>query len=335
MSPVSSDELVARIKALANERNAVILSHNYERPEVQDVADFVGDSLGLSREAAKTTADVIVFCGVHFMAETAAILSPDKTVLLPDLAAGCSLAETITADQLRAWKAEHPGAIVVSYVNTSAAVKAESDYCCTSGNAVEIVNSIPAEKEILFLPDLFLGAHVRRVTGRQNMHIWLGECHVHAGITPQSLARQRADHPTAELLVHPECGCATSVVEAMSAGAIPSDGMHVLSTEGMIRRPGESASREFIVATETGILHRLRRANPDKTFFAASDRAECQYMKMTTLPKVLDALEKTQYRITVPPEIAARARLALERMVAVGGNAPRQLAGVAGFDPGE
>ena len=335
MSPVSSDELVARIKALANERNAVILSHNYERPEVQDVADFVGDSLGLSREAAKTTADVIVFCGVHFMAETAAILSPDKTVLLPDLAAGCSLAETITADQLRAWKAEHPGAIVVSYVNTSAAVKAESDYCCTSGNAVEIVNSIPAEKDILFLPDLFLGAHVRRVTGRQNMHIWLGECHVHAGITPQSLARQRADHPTAELLVHPECGCATSVVEAMSAGAIPSDGMHVLSTEGMIRRPGESASREFIVATETGILHRLRRANPDKTFFAASDRAECQYMKMTTLPKVLDALEKTQYRITVPPEIAARARLALERMVAVGGNAPRQLAGVAGFDPGE
>ena len=335
MSPVSSDELVARIKALANERNAVILSHNYERPGVQDVADFVGDSLGLSREAAKTTADVIVFCGVHFMAETAAILSPDKTVLLPDLAAGCSLAETITADQLIAWKAEHPGAIVVSYVNTSAAVKAESDYCCTSGNAVEIVNSIPAEKEILFLPDLFLGAHVRRVTGRQNMHIWLGECHVHAGITPQSLARQRADHPTAELLVHPECGCATSVVEAMSAGAIPSDGMHVLSTEGMIRRPGESASREFIVATETGILHRLRRANPDKMFFAASDRAECQYMKMTTLPKVLDALEKTQYRITVPPEIAARARLALERMVAVGGNAPRQLAGVAGFDPGE
>ena len=335
MSPVSSDELVARIKALANERNAVILSHNYERPEVQDVADFVGDSLGLSREAAKTTADVIVFCGVHFMAETAAILSPDKTVLLPDLAAGCSLAETITADQLIAWKAEHPGAIVVSYVNTSAAVKAESDYCCTSGNAVEIVNSIPAEKEILFLPDLFLGAHVRRVTGRQNMHIWLGECHVHAGITPQSLARQRADHPTAELLVHPECGCATSVVEAMSAGAIPSDGMHVLSTEGMIRRPGESASREFIVATETGILHRLRRANPDKTFFAASDRAECQYMKMTTLPKVLDALEKTQYRITVPPEIAARARLALERMVAVGGNAAQPLVGVAGLDPGE
>jgi quinolinate synthase len=328
-------ELVSLIKSLAKERNAVILAHNYERPEVQDVADFVGDSLGLSREAAKTSADVIIFCGVHFMAETAAILSPTKTVLLPDLAAGCSLAETITADQLRAWKAEHPGAVVVSYVNTTAAVKAESDYCCTSGNAVEIVNSIAADKEILFLPDLFLGAHVRRVTGRENIHVWLGECHVHAGITPLSLARQRAEHPDAELLVHPECGCATSVVEAMSAGAIPSDGVQVLSTEGMIRRPTESANREFIVATETGILHRLRKANPDKTFFAASDRAECQYMKMTTLPKVLNSLEKMQYRITVPPEVAKKARLALERMVAVGGGSQQPLAGVAGFDPGE
>jgi quinolinate synthase len=336
MSAVIENGLHGRIKALARERSAVILAHNYERPEVQDVADFVGDSLGLSREAAKTAADVIVFCGVHFMAETAAILSPAKTVLLPDLAAGCSLADTITADQLRAWKADHPGAIVVSYVNTSAAVKAESDYCCTSGNAVEIVNSIPAEHEILFLPDLFLGAHVRRVTGRANIHVWLGECHVHAGITPFSLAQRREEHPGAELLVHPECGCATSVVEAMSAGAIPSDGVHVLSTEGMIRRPAESDNHEFIVATETGILHRLRRANPDKTFYAASDRAECQYMKMTTLPKVLHSLEALQHRVMVPDEIAARARKALERMVAVGGTAaPRPLAGVAGFDPGE
>jgi len=336
MVATSPNGLQERIKALAKERNAVILAHNYERPEVQDLADFVGDSLGLSREAAKTGADVIVFCGVHFMAETAAILSPRKTVLLPDLASGCSLADTINADQLRAWKAEYPGAVVVSYVNTTAAVKAESDYCCTSGNAVEIVNSIPAYKEILFLPDLFLGAHVRRVTGRQNFHVWLGECHVHAGITPLSLARQRAEHPGAELLVHPECGCATSVVEAMSAGSIPSDGVQVLSTEGMIRRPGESGNKEFIVATETGILHRLRRANPDKTFYAASDRAECQYMKMTTLPKVLASLELMQHRITVPDDVAARARLALERMVAVGGNAPHQpLAGVAGFDPGE
>jgi quinolinate synthase len=324
-----------RIRALASERNAVILAHNYERPEVQDVADFVGDSLGLSREAAKTSADVIVFCGVHFMAETAAILSPRKTVLLPDLAAGCSLADTITADQLRAWKAEHPGAVVVSYVNTSAAVKAESDYCCTSGNAVEIVNSIPADKEILFLPDFFLGAHVRRVTGRENFHVWLGECHVHAGITPMSLARQREQHPGAELLVHPECGCATSVVEALSAGAIAGDGVQVLSTEGMIRRPAESSSREFIVATETGILYRLRRANPDKTFHAASERAECQYMKMTTLPKVLHSLEAMQHRITVPDDIAEKARRALERMVSIGGSAPRQFAGAVGFDPGE
>ena len=331
MSVATSEGLGYRIKELARERNAVILAHNYERPEVQDVADFVGDSLGLSREAAKTSADVIVFCGVHFMAETAAILSPAKTVLLPDLAAGCSLADTIDADQLRAWKAEHPGAVVVSYVNTTAAVKAESDYCCTSGNAVEIVNSIPAEQEILFLPDFFLGAHVRRVTGRENMHIWLGECHVHAGITPLSLNRQRSEHPGAELLVHPECGCATSVVEAMSAGAISSEGVQVLSTEGMIRRPSESK----IVATETGILHRLRRANPDKTFFAASDRAECQYMKMTTLPKVLHSLEALVHRITVPEDIAQKARKALERMVAVGGSAPRSLAGVAGFDPGE
>src|SRR6188508_1879793 len=228
------EELQDEIRKLARTRNAVILAHNYERPEVQDVADFVGDSLGLSREAAKTDADTIVFCGVHFMAETAAILSPTKRVLLPDLAAGCSLAATIDADQLRVWKDEHPGAVVVSYVNTTAEVKAESDYCCTSGNAVEIVNSIPADKEILFLPDMFLGAHVRRVTGRQNFHVWLGECHVHAGITPLSLARQRAEHPGAELLVHPECGCATSVVEAMSAGSIPSDGVQVLSTEGMI-----------------------------------------------------------------------------------------------------
>jgi quinolinate synthase len=325
-------DLQARIKSLARERNAVILAHNYERPEVQDVADVVGDSLGLSREAARTDADIIVFCGVHFMAETAAILSPRKTVLLPDLAAGCSLADTITAGQLIEWKGEHPGAVVVSYVNTSAAVKAESDYCCTSGNAVEVVNSIPLEKEILFLPDLFLGAHVRRVTGRQNLHVWMGECHVHAGITPSSLAGQRAAHPQAEVLVHPECGCATNVLEAMSAGAIDPEGVQILSTEGMIRRPPESPRREFIVATETGILHRLRRANPDKTFYAASDRAECQYMKMTTLPKVLRSLERTEHRITVPDDVAARARQALERMVAIGGNAPTHL---AGFDPGE
>jgi quinolinate synthase len=324
--------LARDVRRLAAERHAVILAHNYERPEVQDVADFVGDSLGLSREAAKTDAEVIVFCGVHFMAETAAILSPAKTVLLPDLAAGCSLADTIDGPRLRAWKAEHPGAVVVSYVNTSAEVKAESDYCCTSGNAVDIVNSIPADREILFLPDLFLGAHVRRVTGRANVHVWMGECHVHAGITPGSLERQRAEHPGAEILVHPECGCATNVVEAVSAGAIPAEGVQILSTEGMIQRPARSRQREFIVATETGILYRLRRANPDKTFYAASDRAECQYMKMTTLPKVRRSLERLEHPIRVPAEIADRARLALKRMVAVGGPS-RPVA--AGVDPGE
>src|SRR5687767_8108583 len=258
--------LSAEIKELARARNAVILAHNYERPEVQDVADFVGDSLGLSREAAKTEADVIVFCGVHFMAETAAILSPGKTVLLPDMAAGCSLAATIDAAQLRAWKAEHPGAVVVSYVNTTAEVKAESDYCCTSGNAIEIVHSIPADTEILFLPDMFLGAHVRRMTGRENIHVWMGECHVHAGIDPEHIALQRAAHPGAEFLIHPECGCATNVVEAVSAGDVDPTGVQILSTEGMIRRPAESDAETFIVATEVGILHRLRKANPTKRF---------------------------------------------------------------------
>jgi quinolinate synthase len=333
----SISDLHQRIQTLARERNAVILAHNYERPEVQDVADYVGDSLGLSREAAKSSADIIVFCGVHFMAETAAILSPRKIVLLPDLGAGCSLAATINAEQLRAWKAEYPGAVVVSYVNTSAEVKAETDYCCTSGNAVEIVESIPADREVLFLPDLFLGAHVRRVTGRKNMHLWMGECHVHAGITPQSLDAQRAEHPDAEVLVHPECGCSTNVVEAMSAGAIRPDGVHILSTEGMIRRPAQSQATEFIVATETGILHRLRRANPDKLFIAASARAECEYMKVTTMPKVLRSLERLEHRIVVPSEIADRARLALERMVAIGGQPGRGAAGLApsGEDPGE
>src|SRR5471030_1396396 len=233
-------ELQEEIKRAAHERNAVILAHNYELPEVQDVADVVGDSLGLSREAAKTTADVIVFCGVHFMAETAAILSPAKSVLLPDLAAGCSLAATINAAELRRWKAEHAGAVVVSYVNTTAEVKAESDYCCTSGNAVEVVNSIPADQEILFLPDMFLGAHVRRLTGRKNMHVWMGECHVHAGIDPEDIRLQRAAHPGAEFLIHPECGCATSVVEAVSAGDIDPVGVQILSTEGMIKRPKSS-----------------------------------------------------------------------------------------------
>jgi quinolinate synthase len=322
--------LQADIRALARERNAVILSHNYQRPEIQDVADYVGDSLGLSREAARTDAQTIVFCGVHFMAETAAILSPDKTVLLPDLAAGCSLAATIDAHQLRAWKAEHPGAVVVSYVNTTAEVKAESDYCCTSGNAVEIVNSIPPEKEILFLPDLYLGAHVRRVSGRGNIHVWMGECHVHAGIDPEHINLERMSHPDAEFLIHPECGCATAVVEAISAGDVDSANAHILSTEGMIRRPAQSEADEFIVATEVGILHRLRRENPTKRFIPANRAAVCAYMKVTTLPIVKRSLERMEHRITVAPDVAAKARLAIERMVATG--APAQA--VTG-DPGE
>lgn len=325
--------LAAEIRALAKAKHAVILAHNYERPEIQDVADYVGDSLGLSREAAKTDAEVIVFCGVHFMAETAAILSPQKTVLLPDLAAGCSLASTIDADQLRTWKAEHPGAIVVAYVNTTAEVKAESDYCCTSGNAVDVINAIPADREILFLPDMFLGAHVRRETGRDNIHVWMGECHVHAGIDPEHISRTRAQHPGAEFLIHPECGCATSVVEAMSAGAVDPDNAHILSTEGMIKRPSQTHHDTFIVATEIGILHRLRRENPTKHFIAANDRAQCSYMKVTTLPKVRDALLYMQHRITVPEGVAARARTAIERMVSIGGNS-----GVSPFgpeDPGE
>jgi quinolinate synthase len=330
-------ELQSQIRDLARVRNACILAHNYQRPEVQDVADFVGDSLGLSREAARTPAGVIVFCGVHFMAETAAILSPDKTVLLPDMAAGCSLASTIDADQLRAWKAEHPGAVVVSYVNTSAAVKAESDYCCTSGNAIEVVNSIPAERDILFLPDMFLGAHVRRMTGRKNIHVWMGECHVHAGIDPENIRHQRSLHPDAEFLIHPECGCSTSVLEAMSAGDVDPAGVQILSTEGMISRPASSDSDEFIVATEVGILHRLRRENPGKRFFAANERASCAYMKVTTLPKILRSLELNRFEVTVPPEIAARARGAIDRMVAIGGNAKQPLSPDPDFgvDPGE
>ena len=336
---VPREELVAQlqgeIKELARKRNAVVLAHNYQRAEVQDVADFVGDSLGLSREAARTKADVIVFCGVHFMAETAAVLSPSKTVLLPDLAAGCSLASTIDAEQLRAWKAEHPGAVVVSYVNTTAEVKAESDYCCTSGNAVDIVNSIPADREILFCPDMFLGAHVKRMSGRDDIRVWMGECHVHAGIDPENIRLQRRLHPQAEFLIHPECGCSTSVLEAMSAGDIDAEGVQILSTEGMIKRPALSAASEFIVATEVGILHRLRRENPSKRFVAANERASCAYMKVTTLPKVKRALERLEHRITVPEEIAGRARLAIERMIAIGGQHPLSPVPETTVDPGE
>ena len=306
-----------RIDELRRERNAVILAHNYQLPDVQDAADFVGDSLGLSQQAAATDADVIVFCGVHFMAETAAILSPEKVVLLPDLEAGCSLAGTITADQLRQWKAQHPGAVVVSYVNTTAEVKAESDYCCTSSNAEAVVRAIPEDREILFCPDMFLGAHVERLTGRR-MHIWMGECHVHAGIDPDGLAAKRRAHPSAELLIHPECGCTSSTLYRMSSGDLRGPATVVTSTEGMVRRAVASPANTFIVATEVGIMHRMAQQAPGKRFLAASDDAVCHFMKRITLDKVLTSLERLAPRVTVEPAVAGRARRAIERMLAVG-----------------
>jgi quinolinate synthase len=317
MAVATEGLLAEEIRELRHDRNALILAHNYQRDEVQDVADFVGDSLGLSRRAAETDAEVIVFCGVHFMAETAAVLAQGQKVLLPDLDAGCSLAASITADELRAWKSEHPGAVVVSYVNTSAAVKAESDYCCTSSNAVEIVKRIPQDREILFCPDLFLGSHVERVTGRK-MHVWLGECHVHAGIRGSQLAAQRAAHPSAEVLVHPECGCTTSALYEAGRGDYAGATV-VTSTEGMVRHAESSEADTFIVATEIGVMHRMRQLAPEKTFLAANPDAICPYMKMITLEKVRDSLRDLKHEITVPPEIARKARLAINRMVEVSG----------------
>jgi quinolinate synthase len=309
------------VRSLAEARNAVILAHNYELPEIQDVAHYVGDSLGLSQQAAKAEQDVIAFCGVHFMAETASILSPDKTVLLPDLGAGCSLADSITADQLRAWKAKHPRAVVVMYVNTTAEVKAETDYCVTSANAVHVVEHIYREHgedtEILFGPDMFLGAFVEKRTGRK-MHVWDGECHVHAGIRPRDIGEMRAAHPGADFLIHPECGCSTSVMEYVAAGDVDPEGVHLLSTGGMLDYarsavPGSTA----IVATETGMLHPLREAAPDVTFLPANRAAVCQFMKMITLPKLRDALRDMSPQVSVPADVAERARLPIERMVAI------------------
>ncbi|MGH2916107.1 MAG: quinolinate synthase NadA [Solirubrobacteraceae bacterium] len=316
--------LSAEVRALAGERGAVILAHNYQLPEIQDVADYVGDSLGLSQQAAAADAETIVFCGVHFMAETASILCPDRRVLIPDLDAGCSLADSITAAQLRDWKVEHPGAIVVMYVNTSAEVKAESDYCCTSANAVAVVQRVRAvhgdDVEILFGPDMFLGRYVERTLGRA-MHVWDGECHVHAGIRPDDIAAVRAEHPGAEFLIHPECGCSTSVMEYVAAGDLEADGVHMLSTNGMLARAQaleeRGATGVAIVATETGMLHPLRQAAPGVSFIAANEAASCRFMKMITLRKLHDALRGGVHEVQVPAEIADRARLAIERMVAI------------------
>ena len=317
--PANTAELQDEVRRLARRRNAVILAHNYQVPEVQDVADIVGDSLGLSRAAARTEAEVILFCGVHFMAETAAILNPGKRVLLPDLEAGCSLADTIDADQLRAWKARHPGAVTVTYVNTSAEVKAESDWCCTSGNARHVIEAIPADRPILFAPDMFLGTYLERITGR-SMHVWPGECHVHAGIRPADLEAARQEHGDADLLVHPECGCASSCMYYAASGDLDGGRVHVLSTEEMVRHASRSPRKSFVVATEIGILHRLGKEVPDsdKRFYAVSERAVCRYMKKITLPKLLRALRDDVYEVAVPEPVASRAQVALERMVSVG-----------------
>jgi len=322
LSPDEVRELQAQVRALAAERDAVILAHNYQRPEVQDVADYVGDSLGLSQQAARTDAAVIAFCGVHFMAETASILCPDKRVLIPDPDAGCSLADSITPEQLRSWQARHPGAVTVMYVNTTAEIKALTDYCVTSSNAVAVVEHILRERgadtEILFGPDMFLGAYVEGQIGRP-MHVWDGECHVHAGIRPRDIERVRAEHPGADFLIHPECGCSTSVMEYVGAGDVDAQGVHMLSTGGMLQyareaRPGSTA----IMATETGMLHPLRMAAPDVDFIAANERASCRYMKMITLPKLRDCLRDGTGEVKVPEEVAVRARVPIERMVAIG-----------------
>jgi len=306
------------VRRLAKERDAVLLAHNYQLPAIQDIADHTGDSLALSRIAAASDAATIVFCGVHFMAETAKILSPHKTVLIPDARAGCSLADSIDAAQLRAWKAEHPGAVVVSYVNTTAEVKAETDICCTSSNAVEVVRSIPADREVLFLPDQFLGAHVRRETGRENLHVWAGECHVHAGINGPELAARAAANPDADLFVHPECGCATSALYLAGEGIVPSSQVKILSTGDMVTEARATKARSVLVATEVGMLHQLRRAAPEIDFRAVNERASCRYMKMITPAALLRSLREGRDEVDVDPAIAERARGAVRRMIEIG-----------------
>lgn len=312
MLAIDFKEQVLRLK---KERNAVILAHNYQVPEIQDVADFVGDSLALSRNAANTKADLIVFCGVNFMAETASIICPDKKVLIPDLEAGCSLASTINSDELAAWKSEHPDAVVVSYVNTTADVKALSDYCCTSSNAVKVVNSIPADRKVLFLPDMFLGSYVAEVTKRKGMYIWPGECHVHAGIRAEDINKMLSTLKNADFLVHPECSCTSSTMYHMAKGDLQKG--HVLSTEGMMKHARESSAKQFVIATETGILYRMKKENPDKEFIPVKQDAVCRYMKKITLDKVYESLVHNVYEVKVPKATADKARVAIERMLAI------------------
>ncbi|MFW0787134.1 quinolinate synthase NadA [Gordonia sp. CPCC 206044] len=313
-----TEEWADEVRRLARARNATLLAHNYELPAIQDVADHVGDSLALSRIAAEVDSDEIVFCGVHFMAETAKILSPEKRVLIPDARAGCSLADSITADDLRAWKADFPDAVVVSYVNTTAEVKGLTDICCTSSNAVDVVASIDADRDVLFLPDQFLGAHVKRETGRDNIHIWAGECHVHAGINGDELTEQAQSHPDADLFIHPECGCATSALYLAGEGAVPDGRVKILSTGGMIDAARETGATQVLVATEVGMLHQLRKAAPGIDFQPVNDRASCPYMKMITPAALLRALREGRDEVHVAPEVAERARQSVERMIAIG-----------------
>ncbi len=314
---VQEMSLKNEILRLKKEKDVVILAHNYQIPDVQDVADFTGDSLGLSRQAAKVPQKTILFCGVHFMAETAAIICPEKRVLIPDLQAGCSLSDSITVEELRNWKTQHPDAITVGYVNTTAEIKSELDYCCTSANAVNVVKAIPEDKEILFLPDMFLGSYVAKVTGRKNMFIWAGECHVHAGITAEDIRKKLDSMHDAEFVIHPECSCTTPIMYDVAAGSFDDRKVSILSTEGMLNHVHDSKSKNFVVATETGILYKMRQQNPGKTFIPASEKAECQYMKMITLKKVYDALVQEKNVVTVPKKIADKARLAIERMLTI------------------
>jgi len=312
-----SSALKEEIMRLKKEKDVVILAHNYQIPDVQDIADFTGDSLSLSRKAATVPQKTILFCGVHFMAETAAIICPDKKVLIPDLEAGCSLSDSITVDELRNWKKQHPGAIAVGYVNTTAEIKAELDYCCTSSNAVNVVNTIPEDKDILFLPDMFLGSYVAKMTGRKNIHIWAGECHVHAGITHEDVTKKLNSMADTEFVIHPECSCTTPLMYDVANGSFDDHKVSILSTEGMLNHVKESTAKNFVVATETGILYKMRKDNPDKTFIPASEKAECQYMKMITLEKVYNALINEKHVVTVPKKIADKARLAIDRMLAI------------------
>ena len=301
---------------MRSKKNALILSHNYQIPEIQDLANFVGDSLELSIQARNADNNLIVFCGVHFMAETVSILAPKKTILIPDLEAGCSLAETINVEQLRKWKGKHPEAVVVSYINTSARIKAESDYCCTSSNAIKIIESIPTNKEILFLPDLFLGAYIEKMTGRK-MHIWPGECHVHAQLTAEKVNNIRDEYPNADFLIHPECGCVSNVMYDMVNGDISDDKTKILSTGGMVEYTKKSASKEFIVATETGIIYQLQKNNPGKKFRPLKDNAICEYMKKITVEKLYKSLNEEVYRVKVPEEIAKKAINPINKMLEI------------------